>query len=307
MSRDFDEISIREVFILMYMHKLSVIAIFTFFLIGSIVYVLNKQDIYQSEVLLAPVTDSVSGGGGGLAGKLGGLASIAGVGLGKVNEIDKTAMAIEILKSRQFSTVFIEKHQILPELMAVRKWNAEENKLIFDDELYNESTKTWVREVNFPLQPKPSTQEAFKVFSEILNVELSIDTGLVKISIRHNSPYIAKLWVDLVVQDINLYMKNKEVQEALQSQKFLKTQLSKTEVEGLRVVIYGLIEEQIKKIMFAEVRDEYVFKVLDPALVMEEKNGPKRLLIVIFVSFIGLLVGILFTLFKVYISRFKAS
>ena len=48
------------------------------------------------------------------------------------------------------------------------------------------------------------------------------------------------------------------------STEFLQQQLERTEIADIREVLYRLIEEQTKTIMFAEVRKEYVFKVIDP-------------------------------------------
>jgi LPS O-antigen subunit length determinant protein (WzzB/FepE family) len=43
--------------------------------------------------------------------------------------------------------------------------------------------------------------------------------------------------------------------------------------------------------MFSEVRDEYVFRTIDPAVIPEEKFKPKRALICIFMTLIGGVVG----------------
>ncbi|HAS23515.1 MAG TPA: LPS O-antigen length regulator, partial [Idiomarina loihiensis] len=75
-------------------------------------------NIYKSEATLAPTEEASGGGLSQMAGQLGGLASLAGVNLGGKNA-DKTTIALEILKSRAFIKSFVEKYDILPELMAV--------------------------------------------------------------------------------------------------------------------------------------------------------------------------------------------
>jgi LPS O-antigen subunit length determinant protein (WzzB/FepE family) len=52
-------------------------------------------------------------------------------------------------------------------------------------------------------------------------------------------------------------------------------------------VFYQLIEEQTKSLMLAEVQDEFVFKTVDPAIVPEEKAGPKRALICVLATLLG--------------------
>jgi ribosomal protein S3AE len=76
-------------------------------------------------------------------------------------------------------------------------------------------------------------------------------------------------------------MKDRDVAEAMRSTKFLNQQIEQTNVADIRIMLYKLIEEQAETIMFAEVRDEYVFKTIYPALVQEEKAKPKRELIVV--------------------------
>ena len=62
-------------------------------------------------------------------------------------------------------------------------------------------------------------------------------------------------------------------------------------------------EEQAKTIMFANVRDEYVFKTIDPALVSEEKSKPKRALIVMLGVTLGGLLGIILVLIRHFFKK----
>ncbi|QWL04780.1 GNVR domain-containing protein, partial [Shewanella indica] len=239
----------------------------------------------------------------GLASQFGGLASMAGINLGGKGGTDKTQLAIEVLKSRQFIGDFIEKHQILPELMAVDKWDMADNSLSFVPEMYNQQSNTWVREVKPPFQPKPSLQEAHKEFLEIFSVNKDKDTGMVKITIEHKSPFVAKQWLDWLVSDINLTMKERDVAEANRSTDFLNKQIELTNVADIRSILYKLVEEQAKTIMFAEVRDEYVFKTIDPAFVPEEKAKPKRALICVLGTMLGGMLAVMMVLVRHFVKK----
>ncbi|MCH4293875.1 Wzz/FepE/Etk N-terminal domain-containing protein [Shewanella sp. 3B26] len=287
-----DEIDLRELFSVIWQGKWLIIAITALFSIGSVIFAINQPNIYKADALLAP-TEAEQGSGGlaALAGQFGGLASMAGINLGGGGG-DKTDLAIQVIKSRQFLGDFIQKHQILPELMAVDAWNMADNSLSFDPVLYNSDTKSWVREVKAPLKPEPSVQEAAKEFSKILFVSKAKETGMITVSIEHQSPYMAKQWVDWIISDINRVMKERDVAEAMRSTEFLNKQIELTTVADIRAILYKLIEEQAKTIMFAEVRDEYVFKTLDPALVPEEKAKPKRALICVLGTLLGGILGV---------------
>lgn len=58
------------------------------------------------------------------------------------------------------------------------------------------------------------------------------------------------------------------------------------------------MEEQVKSQMLTEVRKDYVFKVVEPAIVPELKSKPRRSLIIILAGFIGGIIGMIVILFK---------
>ena len=194
---------------------------------------------------------------------------------------DKTALAIEILKSREFFAKFAEEHNILPDLMAVKEWDMPTNTIVYDEEVYLVDKDEWVREVKAPKKAKPSMQEAKKEFDSLITAEKNTESGMVSISVEHYSPRVAKQWVDWLVQDINSVMKIRDKEEALRSINYLQSQIVKTNIVEQKTLLYQLIEEQAKTLMFAEVRDEYVFKTIDPAIVPELKDKPKRAIVVI--------------------------
>ena len=291
-----DEIDLRELFTAIWQGKWIIIAITTLFAVASVFYAINQPNIYKSEVLLAPANQDKASG---LSNQLGGLASLAGINLGGSNGVDKTQMALEILKSRKFITNFIDKHNLLPNLMASKSWNQIDNEIIYNLKLYNPAINEW--SVNGNIK-KPTLQEAYRVFRGLQTYNLDKETGMVTISIQHLSPIIAKKWVDWLVQDINLVMKERDVNEANKSIDFLSTQIEQTKVADIRTVLYRLIEEQVKIIMFAKVRDEYVFKTIDPAIVPEQRSKPSRSVISVLGTLFGMVVGV-FVVFLVNVFR----
>ena len=184
--------------------------------------------------------------------------------------------------------------------MAVKTWNRETNTVIYDEELYIAEQNKWVREVNAPFKPEPSMQEAYKEFSKIITANKNTETGMVTVAIEHVSPYVAQQWLNWLIQDINATMKQRDVLEANKSTTFLTQQLEQTKIADIRTVLYKLVEEQTKTIMFANVRDEYVFKTIDPAIVPEQKFKPKRALICV----LGTLLGGIFSLMIVFIRHY---
>jgi len=294
-----DEIDLAELWRAIWAGKWLIIAMTSIFAVASVAYALSLPNIYKSEALLAPASQE-EGGMGALASQFGGLASLAGVSLGGGGGIDKTTLALEIMKSRLFVANFIEQHQLLVPLMAAKGWNRSTNELIFDADVYDTANKKWTREVSAPFKPKPSGQEAYIEFEKIVSINRDDTSLMVSISVKHYSPKVAKQWVDRLVDAINLEMKTRDLTEAHKSIAYLEQQLGKTKLNELQNVLYQIIEEQTKTIMFAEVREQYAFKTIDPALAPELEYGPKRALISVSGGILGSMLAVIFVLIRFF-------
>ena len=298
-----DEIDLAELWHAIWSGKILIIAISALFAISSVIYAINQPNIYQATTLLAPASEQ--GGASGLskmAGQFGGLASLAGINLGG-GSTDKTGLALEILKSRLFIENFIAKHKLLPPLMAASNWDVSSNTLIFNDEIYNSETNTWLREVKAPKKPEPSPWEAFKAFQQVLSVSTDKESGMITLAIEHYSPEVATQWLIWLVADINSTMREQDKVEAQNSIDYLSKKLQETQLADMQTVFYQLIEEQTKTIMLAEVSQEYVLKTIDPANAPEEKAKPKRALIVVLGTMLGGILSVLIVLIRYFSAK----
>lgn len=295
---DSDEIDLRELFKAIWKGKWIIIATTFVFAVASVAYALSLPNIYKSDALLAPAENSNGGGLSKMAGQLGGLAALAGVNLGG-GESSQTDLAVQVIKSRQFVDAFINKHDLLVPLMAAKEWDLANNKLVLNEELYDASTGEWLREPKGLRGTTPTAQEAFEVFTkEVLSVNQDKDSGLYTVAVKHYSPYIAQQWVHWLVQDINKVMRERTIAETSQNLDYLNAQLQKTAVADMQSTFYKLIEEQTKSLMLAEVQEEFVFKTVDPAVVPELKNGPRRALICVLGTLLGGILGVMIVLVK---------
>ncbi|MCG6280980.1 Wzz/FepE/Etk N-terminal domain-containing protein [Vibrio diabolicus] len=293
-----DEIDLRELIKALWKGKWLIIAITFVFALGSVLYALSLPNIYKADALLAPAESSNGGGLSKMAGQLGGLAALAGVNLG-ASESSQTDLAVQVMKSRQFVEAFINKHDLLVPLMAAKDWDLANNKLILDEELYNSNAGEWLRDPNGMRGATPTAQEAFQVFTkDILSVNQDKESGLYTISVNHYSPYVAQQWVNWLIEDINKVMRERTISETSQNLAYLNSQLQKTAVADMQSTFYKLIEEQTKSLMLAEVQEEFIFKVVDPAVVPELKDGPKRALICVLGTVLGGMLGLVIVLIK---------
>ncbi|CAJ1881408.1 hypothetical protein HLBENOHH_03128 [Aeromonas dhakensis] len=297
-----DEINLRELFAAFWRGKWWIVAST---LVGAVIAVLvaiSLPNIYRSEALLAPSAEQQGGGLAAMAAQFGGLASLAGVNLSSGGP-DKTAIAVEIGKSRQFLSHFIRQHQLEVPLMAVVKADKATGELVIDEDIYDVTSKKWVREVPLGKSVEPTDWELVKAFRNVASISQDAKSGLVTVAVEYYSPECAKQWVDWLVADLNEAMKLRDQTDATRNITYLKAQLEKTPVADTQKVFYQLIEDQTKTLMLTEVNQEYVFKTLDPAVVAEEKAKPKRALIAVLGTLLGGMLGVMIVLVRHAIAR----
>jgi len=294
-----DEIDLKELVMVLWGGKWLISVVTSLAAAVSVVFALSLPNIYTASALLAPA-ESSGDGFSGLMRQYGGLASLAGVSLPGGEEGSRAQLGMQLMKSRAFIGEFVERHDILPELMAVESWDRESGDILFDPEAYDASSKKWVRDVDPPKVAKPSAQEAHKAFAEVLGVFEDIKTGYITVSVDHQSPITAARWVNWLVEDVNAAVKAQDVSEAERSIEYLKQQVANTSLADLQAVFFELIQSQTETMMLAEVRPEYVFKTIDPAVIPEEKSKPGRALICVLGTLVGGMLGVAIVLLRQY-------
>jgi len=289
-----DEIDLLELWRALMRGKWIIIGFTAVFSIASVFYALSLPNMYKSTAVLAPA-ESAGGGLSALGGQLGGLASLAGINLGR-GASNKTAEAIEILQSWTFIEEFIQEQNISPLVFAVKGWNPETNELIYNTEIYNPQTQTWTREPPKGKQAEPSSWELFGIFGAYLSVGEDKVSGFTSLNDEYYSPEVAKDWADALINKINSKLQARDAKEAEKNVAFLKQQIEQTPLASMQSVFYDLIEEQTKTLMLAKGSTEYVFKTVSESRVSEVKSKPKRALICIVSALSGGLVGSVFAL-----------
>lgn len=279
-----EEIDVRALFMTLWKGKWIIAASTFVFGTCAVIFSLALPNIYRSQALLVPAEYSGGAGFSGVAGQFGGLAALAGVSLGG-SETSKAELAVQVLKSRHFVNSFIQERDLHVPLMAVKKWDSKTNTLVLDHNIYDEQAGGWVRSEG---KMAPTPQETYTVFMENnLSIGKDKETGLYTLAVTHPSPYVAQQWVNWLIIDINEVMRARTISETTQNLEYLNIQLQKTAVANMQTTLYRLIEEQTKSLMLAEVQEEFVFKVIDPPVVPESKDRPKR----VFIGAIGALLG----------------
>ena len=237
-------------------------------------YAWLAHPIYKVDaVLIVAQSQDQAGSLGPLLGQLGGLASLAGGMLNTGAEADE---AIAVLKSRSIGEQFIRDNNLLQTIFAAR-WDS--------------VGRRW-RPSRFSTDP--TIQDAYKIFdARIRSVSVDQKSGLITLSMRWTDPAQAAAWTATLIKLVNAKMKEAEIVEARKSLDFLNQELRKTNVLEIQQAIYRLVEVQTRRIMLANVRDEFAFRVIDAPIVpdLNKFESPNRSLLTVLGIVLGFLGG----------------
>lgn len=301
-----DEIDLRELFFVLLDGKWIILSLSTFVLIIGVIYSLLLPNVYISKALVVPVNQS-SGTSGTLR-SYNGLAGLAGISLPSSDDQSNSAKALQKINSLSFFEDNILTNIYLPDLMAVKSWEPQTNMLVFDDNIFDMQTNKWIRDYSYPQKQIPSAQESFEVFKkEHLNISEDINSGFITVTIKHQSPFIAKEWVDLVVREVNSFYRQKDKLEAEKAVNYLNKQISITGLSEIKEALAQLLQEETKKLTLIEANQSYVFDFIDPPAVMEQKSEPNRTLICLLSALLGVVLSIVFVLIRYYFFTKKNS
>ena len=300
-----DEIDLRELFYALLDGKWIIVSLTAFASIAGVIYSLSLPNIYVSKAMLVSVNSSSS-----LSGALGsysGIAGLAGISLPSGGDEGNSAKAIQKISSLSFFENNMLANIHLPDLMAVKSWNSRTNTLAFDESIYDTNSNTWIRDFSYPQQQIPSAQESYEVFKQHLSLSEDKKTGFITLSIKHQSPLIAKQWVELIVNEVNTFYRQKDKLGSEKAVSYLNQQISITGLSEIKQVIAQLLQEETKKLTLIEANQYYVFDYIDPPAVMEKKSEPARSVICIIIALLGGMLSSLLVLIRHYAFSEKIS
>lgn len=237
----------------------------------TLAYVMTPK--YEARVVATFSDEGRAGGGmGTLATQYSGLAEMAGISLGGGGSRDAS---LAFLTSRTFIEDFIKEENLLPILYA-SIWDAEK--------------KQWKEKVDTP----PSMWKAYKLFSQaILSTSLDKKTNLLTITITWKNRDQAVHWANELIRRANQVLREKKITETQSSLDFLQKELEKTSIVEVQNTIYRVMETQVKSMMMANTQEQFVFKIIDPAIAVDEDAfvKPKRLQMMVLGLIGGLFLG----------------
>ena len=200
----------------------------------------------------------------GIAGQLGGLASLAGVSLPFDSGAGEEAKAI--LKSRRLATEFVTRYELVPTLLKPKEGQAE----------------------------APDPWFAIQSFREnVLTVREDKRTGTIAVAMEWPDATVAARWANDYVALANELIRQRALDESKRNIAYLQEQASQTSVVELQRVLYKLIEAETQTLMLANGRAEFAFSVVDPAVPPKKRVRPRRTVMVLLGTMLGVFLGVI--------------
>lgn len=205
-----------------------------------------------------------------MLGSLGGLAGAVGINL-PTGGSAATEQAIELLKSRGFLAEFIRRRDLLPVLFA---------------EDWDPDAKRWT----VAASKVPTINDGVDRFRrKVLKVDDRAGSTI-RVIVDWTDRAQAADWANDLVATLNERARQRAIEESQRSLAYLDTQLAETTTVAVRESIFRLVEENLNRAMLANVRREYVFEVLDPAVAadVDRPQRPRKVLLLM----LGFLAGL---------------
>ena len=279
--------TLNDIFIAFFKKKLFILLTSLFLAILLGLFSLALKDLYRSSALLSlsednndmRATSSLSFGG------------LSALGFSN-NESSRQLEALAVINSFAFFENNILPNIYVPDLIYAKSWDKKEKKLNYS--IYLEQDKNSIVNGNNDNQ-YGSNQKLHKKYLNHLIV--NEDDGFIRVSTKHLSPIIAKIWTDLVIKEINYHFRTKDKKKAIQSIEYLNKQIVGTSLTELKQAFSELIKNQTQTLLLIEGSEEYVFNILDPAIIEDEKYQPQRIVIVLFGFVLGFFIATLYSIY----------
>ncbi len=281
-----EEININNLFKILLNNKYKLVTASLIFgiIVLSASLLLNEK--YSSKMILK-VEQSGDELSSIVGSQYGDLASLAGVSIGGGSE-DLTAYAVALLQSNSFADNLMSFDGVKVNLMAAKKYNAENQEIIIDATIYDEKNNEWVRNPPYKRSITPSTLEIYEeVLKDDLTVSLDRRSGFIEVTFTHISPFFAREFLNLILRQANELKRNNDYEEASKALNFLEESLQTTNQKELRDSLTKLIESQLQTLMLVDIREDYLLSAIEVPYLPEEEVFPPKVLL----TFVGLILG----------------
>ncbi len=272
-------------------------------LIVSVLISFNVTKLYKAEVLLVPSTQESSS----ILDNYGAIGGLAGINI-PGSDYQAKQEAISVLSSKIFINDFVRKND-LTKIFFPEKWDGDKNEWKEDIPNFIGSIKNIFASNSGGvgrdglLPGEPSKWDVYEFFDDVLEINENRLNGTISISVELSDPEEASKIANDLVLSINDRLQRENNIYHQRSIGYLRQQLQDVQINNLRNVIIKIIGEHLSQLAISNAKDDYVFKVIDPAIVPEDRSYPNRIMMLLvggFLGFLGSLIGAVFLSMRKY-------
>jgi hypothetical protein len=264
-----DELSLIELWKVLVEYKLLIIVFTVLTTLVASYYSYKLPNVYMAEVLMIPT--SFSGNETTRGANI--LESLGATGIGSSSNLGEEAFTR--LKTRTFLINYIKNNNLKPALFPSR-WSDKE--------------KQWINK-------EPTDIAAAKFLKGMISggMHKRHKVGLTSLFITWKNPTNINKIADIansLADEMNYQAKKREITHGKSKVIFLEEAINSTNLLESKKIIFSMIEKQLRKNMLAEIKEGFIFEIVDRALppnIREEK-------LTTMLPFIGLVLGVLFGL-----------
>jgi uncharacterized protein involved in exopolysaccharide biosynthesis len=233
---------------------------------------------YEASVT-AQVQIASAAGSGLLRAKTSGLGAM--IGIGQLAGSDSEFLYnMNFVTSREVADAFLQKYDLQREFFSKeydkdgnyknpKKLGALYSRIIGAD--YQKD-----KDEDILLTPGPSKQAMYKAFRRVFTIDVNSKEMTVSTTVMWKDPLKAKQWANNYIAFVNRILKDKAIRASNLKIQYLESQIKERPEIEVQNSIYGLIEDELKRIAIAESSDEYAFKVIQRAYLPERRSSPNR-------------------------------
>jgi len=284
-----DEIELKLLFKGIWLSRYFIILLSFIGATFSVFYAISIPDTYKSEATVLVETNDNDAAG---MSQYSGLASMAGISLGGSSANRKDEI-LHTMISRKFINEFVNHRDILIPLFAFEALGLNKETYTINNEIFNKTKNSWVDGAFKTKDGNPSQQDIFNTFTDHLKIEEDFSTGFITISIIHESPVLSDQWLKWFIEDVNMHVKSYDMNQSEKALNYLEEKLIDSNIPDINKVLISMTQEEIRKMMLINIREEYILRTIDPSILPLKKIAPSRASLCITITATSFILSIL--------------
>ena len=222
--------------------------------LASYLYSFLEESKYQSTIIISDAK-------GSKVSDLGGISSL----LTGVSQVDKElSISLMQMKSSPYLMEFIKKFN-LPVSIYTENYKF--------PNLSKKSTLADLSSIKNDFNEEDLKDAALRISS---NIEYKSNGAFTEVTLESGSAFFSKLILDGLISFANDQLRSKVIIESEKEIEYLKQQIALTSMTDLKNSLSGVVKDKITTISLAKSKEDFLFKIIEPASYNPTRIFPNR-------------------------------